>query len=116
MKKNCNQIKLGGPTQPLVLFPSDPFIQIDLMISGNEPVKAMTYLRDLALFFVVFNIPSPHEPSISEECHRYMIGSITSYTAKFGLLPALFLFDKENAIYLQSTKEVQTNVTKSLQV
>ncbi|VVA92210.1 unnamed protein product [Arabis nemorensis] len=42
--------------------------EIDLMISGNGPVSAVTYLSDLKLFRVVFAFPSSSEPSPSENC------------------------------------------------
>lgn len=48
-------------------------MQIDLMISGNEPVKAMTYICDLLLFSVVFSLPPIVKPAISEECDRFVI-------------------------------------------
>uniref|UniRef100_A0A7N0V1V7 Poly A polymerase head domain-containing protein n=1 Tax=Kalanchoe fedtschenkoi TaxID=63787 RepID=A0A7N0V1V7_KALFE len=35
--------------------------EVDLMVSGNEPVKAMTYICDLSLFFVVFSLPQNFE-------------------------------------------------------
>nr|CAN68616.1 hypothetical protein VITISV_023390 [Vitis vinifera] len=50
--------------------------EIDLMISGNEPVKAMTYICDLLLFSVVFSLPPIVKPAISEECDRLCIGYI----------------------------------------
>ncbi|KAK3036014.1 hypothetical protein RJ639_031187 [Escallonia herrerae] len=40
--------------------------EIDLMISGNQPVKAMTYISDLQLFSVVFTLPPNLEPLTSE--------------------------------------------------
>ncbi|MBA0624028.1 hypothetical protein Godav_009438 [Gossypium davidsonii] len=45
-------------------------MQIDLMISGNQPVKAIDYVCDLTLFWVVFGLPPKVEPAVSEECHR----------------------------------------------
>ncbi|CAA7027228.1 unnamed protein product [Microthlaspi erraticum] len=42
--------------------------EIDLMISGNGPVSAVTYLSDLKLFSVVFATPSSSEPAPSENC------------------------------------------------
>ncbi|KAG7592655.1 Poly A polymerase head domain [Arabidopsis thaliana x Arabidopsis arenosa] len=42
--------------------------EIDLMISGNGPVSAVTYLSELKLFTVVFSLPSSAEPSPSEYC------------------------------------------------
>ncbi|XWS23374.1 hypothetical protein CRYUN_Cryun28dG0008200 [Craigia yunnanensis] len=44
--------------------------EIDLMISGNQPVKAIDHICDLTLFWVVFNLPPKVEPAISEECYR----------------------------------------------
>jgi hypothetical protein len=48
-------------------------MQIDLMISGNQPVKAMTYICDLMLFWIVFSLPQKFEPSKSEGCDRYLL-------------------------------------------
>ncbi|KAJ0257624.1 Uncharacterized protein HA466_0084640 [Hirschfeldia incana] len=42
--------------------------EIDLMISGNGPVSAVTHLSDLKLFGVVFAVPSSSEPAPSENC------------------------------------------------
>ncbi|KAG2320977.1 hypothetical protein Bca52824_014190 [Brassica carinata] len=42
--------------------------EIDLMISGNGPVSAVTYLSHLKLFGVVFAFPSSSEPAPSEDC------------------------------------------------
>ncbi|WZZ07788.1 hypothetical protein YC2023_093709 [Brassica napus] len=42
--------------------------EIDLMISGNDPVQAVTYLSDLKLFELVFALPSSSEPAPSENC------------------------------------------------
>lgn len=56
---------------PFLIFISLCFIlQIDLMISGKQPVKAMTYIADLKLFWAVFSIPTDFEPSIPEEYDR----------------------------------------------
>lgn len=74
--------------------------EIDLMISGNEPVKAMTYLRDLALFFVVFNIPSPHEPSISEECHRYCVAYLGAAWSLIQLVGSSNFSDEQRRLSL----------------
>lgn len=43
------------------------------MISGNQPVKAMTYIRDLTLFWIVFSLPPEFEPPIEDECDRFSI-------------------------------------------
>ncbi|KAF3452429.1 hypothetical protein FNV43_RR02862 [Rhamnella rubrinervis] len=47
--------------------------EIDLMISGNQPVKAMANICDLTLFWVVFSLPPKFEPSVPEGCDRLCI-------------------------------------------
>lgn len=50
--------------------------EIDLMISGNEPVKAMAYVSELQLFWAVFSLPQQFEPPISDGCHRLCVSYI----------------------------------------
>ena len=45
-------------------------MQIDLMMSGNQPVKAMNYISDLTLFGIVFNLPPEIEPPVPEGWDR----------------------------------------------
>ncbi|CAN6878124.1 unnamed protein product [Brassica oleracea] len=47
-----------------------------MMISGNGPVSAVTYLSDFKLFEVVFAIPSSSEPAPTENCGRYISFSL----------------------------------------
>ncbi|PHT50149.1 putative CCA tRNA nucleotidyltransferase 2 [Capsicum baccatum] len=49
--------------------------EIDLMISGDQLVKAMTYIADLKSFWVVFSLPSDFEPSIPDGCDREKLSS-----------------------------------------
>ncbi|MFS7973897.1 putative CCA tRNA nucleotidyltransferase [Helianthus anomalus] len=50
--------------------------EVDLMVSGNQPAKAMACISELGLFWVVFTPPKDCEQLISEEhdkvCVRYM--------------------------------------------
>ncbi|KAI4352890.1 hypothetical protein L6164_007098 [Bauhinia variegata] len=48
--------------------------EIDLMISGNQPVKAMTCICDLTLFWIVFSLPPESEPAIADGCDRLCLG------------------------------------------
>ncbi|GMY31397.1 tRNA nucleotidyltransferase cca2-like isoform X2 [Fagus crenata] len=48
-------------------------VEIDLMISGNQPVNAMTYICDLTLAWIVFSLPPKFEPAKSEGCDRLCI-------------------------------------------
>ncbi|XP_055833657.1 tRNA nucleotidyltransferase cca2 [Solanum dulcamara] len=52
--------------------------EIDLMMSGDQPVKAMTYIADLKLFWAVFSIPSDFEPSIPDGCDRLCVACLGS--------------------------------------
>ncbi|BBG93643.1 Polynucleotide adenylyltransferase family protein [Prunus dulcis] len=47
--------------------------EIDLMISGNQPVQAMAYICDLKLFWVVFSLHPKYEPAVSEGCDRLCV-------------------------------------------
>ncbi|KAJ0457702.1 putative CCA tRNA nucleotidyltransferase [Helianthus annuus] len=48
--------------------------EIDLMVSGNQPVKAMTYVSELGLLRVVFTPPENCDPSISKEHDKACVG------------------------------------------
>ncbi|KAK4391217.1 tRNA nucleotidyltransferase cca2 [Sesamum angolense] len=52
--------------------------EIDLMISGNQPVRAMTYISDLQLFWAVFTLPLDTEPSIPEGSERLCVAYMDS--------------------------------------
>ncbi|XP_043712467.1 tRNA nucleotidyltransferase cca2 isoform X2 [Telopea speciosissima] len=47
--------------------------EIDLMISGNQPLKAMNYICDLQLFWVIFSLPDKYTPALLEGCDRLCI-------------------------------------------
>ncbi|PWA69291.1 hypothetical protein CTI12_AA299240 [Artemisia annua] len=44
--------------------------EVDLMVNGNQLVKAMAYISELGLFWVVFTPPTNCDPSLSEELDR----------------------------------------------
>lgn len=50
--------------------------EVDLMVSGNEPVKAMTYISELQLFCAVFTLPPELEPSIPDGCDRLCVAYV----------------------------------------
>ncbi|GFP81377.1 cca tRNA nucleotidyltransferase mitochondrial [Phtheirospermum japonicum] len=47
--------------------------EIDLMISGNQPVIAMTYVSELQLFWAVFSLPNAVDPPTPEGCERLCV-------------------------------------------
>ncbi|XP_022858167.1 putative CCA tRNA nucleotidyltransferase 2 isoform X2 [Olea europaea var. sylvestris] len=67
--------------------------EIDLMISGNHPVKAMTYISDLQLFWAVFSLPSGPEPSTSEGCERLCVACMDSTSRLLQLIELSSLTD-----------------------
>lgn len=44
--------------------------EIDLMLSGNQPVKAIRQLKDLQLFWTVFSLPQIVGNQLPEDCER----------------------------------------------
>ncbi|XP_047322535.1 tRNA nucleotidyltransferase cca2 [Impatiens glandulifera] len=52
--------------------------EIDLMVSGNQPVTAMSHISDLQLFSVVFTLPSLIEPSLLEDCSKVCVAYMTA--------------------------------------
>ncbi|XP_057793576.1 tRNA nucleotidyltransferase cca2 [Salvia miltiorrhiza] len=52
--------------------------EIDLMMSGNEPVKAMVYISELQLFWAVFSLPRKVEPQTPEGCERLCVAYMDS--------------------------------------
>ncbi|KAG5575698.1 hypothetical protein H5410_055832 [Solanum commersonii] len=66
--------------------------EIDLMMSGDQPVKAMTYIADLKLFSAVFSLPSDFEPSIPDGCDRNDPPIV--YVSYFGIVQDTSEIDK----------------------
>ncbi|GKV32273.1 hypothetical protein SLEP1_g40889 [Rubroshorea leprosula] len=50
--------------------------EIDLMISGNQPINAMANICDSTLFWIVFDLPPEFEPALPEEHHRLCIAYV----------------------------------------
>ncbi|GKB48219.1 putative CCA tRNA nucleotidyltransferase 2 isoform X1 [Tanacetum coccineum] len=74
--------------------------EIELMVSGNQPVKAIECISELGLFWVVFRLPPNLEHLVSEEqdktCVGYMDAAWMLMNAKGG-----FTFsDEQRRLYL----------------
>ncbi|KAF7046608.1 hypothetical protein CFC21_055628 [Triticum aestivum] len=52
--------------------------EIDLMMSGQHPAAAMSYIRDLRLFYTAFAFPKYCNPPIFENCDRSCVSHIES--------------------------------------
>jgi hypothetical protein len=50
-------------------------VQVDLMMSGKRPVQAMSYIRDLGLFYVVFAFPEKSNPPSFYKCDWWVLTS-----------------------------------------
>ncbi|KAK4413316.1 CCA tRNA nucleotidyltransferase, mitochondrial [Sesamum alatum] len=69
--------------------------EIDLMISGNQPVRAMTYISELQLFWAVFTLPPDMEPSIPEGCERLCVAYMGSTWRFLQLIGSSFTDDQQ---------------------
>ncbi|KAI6691226.1 hypothetical protein NL676_028054, partial [Syzygium grande] len=74
--------------------------EVDLMISGNEPIKAIAYINELQLFWVVFSIPHEHEPTLPEECDRLCLAYMDAAWSLLQLLGSLSLTDEQRRLSL----------------
>ncbi|EXC29900.1 CCA tRNA nucleotidyltransferase [Morus notabilis] len=100
--------------------------EIDLMVSGNQPFKAMSYIHDLKLFYVVFFGPPSErpkfEPAIPDRCDRLCIAyldatwsliqlvgysSFTDEQRRLSLYAAMFL-PFRNTTYISEDKRSKT--------
>ncbi|OVA05306.1 Poly A polymerase [Macleaya cordata] len=78
--------------------------EIDLMISGNQPVQAMTYICDLQLFWVVFCLPAKFEPAISEGCDRLVcVAFMDAASNLLQLIGCTTFNDEQRRLYLYAT-------------
>ncbi|KAJ0085549.1 hypothetical protein Patl1_07797 [Pistacia atlantica] len=59
--------------------------EIDLMVSGNQPVEAMTYICDLTLLWIVVNLPPKSEPAVSDGRDRHELLCIAYLDAAWNL-------------------------------
>ncbi|XP_057743293.1 tRNA nucleotidyltransferase cca2-like isoform X2 [Arachis stenosperma] len=74
--------------------------EIDLMISGNQPVKALTHICDLTLFWNVFSLPPKFEPAIPDGCERLCISYLDTAWNLIHLLKESTFKDKERRLSL----------------
>ncbi|KAL2893572.1 putative CCA tRNA nucleotidyltransferase 2 [Bienertia sinuspersici] len=74
--------------------------EVDLMIGGNQPVKAVTYICDLQLFWVVFSLPPNVEPSPAEACDRLCLAFMDTTWRLIQKLEALILNDEQRRLCL----------------
>ncbi|XBI05914.1 hypothetical protein VPH35_133992 [Triticum aestivum] len=80
--------------------------EIDLMMSGQHPADAMSYIRDLGLFFIAFAFPKYCNPPIFDNCDRCCVSHIES---AWNFVISLhsgdshpMLLDEEEKLYLYS--------------
>ncbi|KAL7118172.1 hypothetical protein ACP275_03G118900 [Erythranthe tilingii] len=74
--------------------------EIDLMVSGNEPVKAIAYISELQLFWAVFSVPSDIEPSTPEECDRLCVAYMDSASRLLQLVESSSFTDDQQRLCL----------------
>ncbi|XP_077241459.1 polynucleotide adenylyltransferase family protein isoform X2 [Tasmannia lanceolata] len=74
--------------------------EIDLMLSGNQPVKAVTYICDLQLFCVVFCLPHISEPAVTEGYDRLCVSYMDAAWNVLQLVGFSILTDEQRRLYL----------------
>ncbi|KAM3397010.1 tRNA nucleotidyltransferase cca2 isoform X2 [Capsicum galapagoense] len=74
--------------------------EIDLMISGDQPVKSMTYIADLKSFWAVFSLPSDFEPSIPDGCDRLCVACLDSVWKLLNLIGRSSFSDDQRRLCL----------------
>ncbi|KAL3324167.1 hypothetical protein AABB24_038379, partial [Solanum stoloniferum] len=74
--------------------------EIDLMMSGDQPVKAITYIADLKLFWAVFSLPSDFEPSIPDGCDRLCVSCLGSAWELLNLIGCSSFSDDQRRLCL----------------
>lgn len=76
--------------------------EIDLMISGSDPVKAMLYISELQLFWAVFSLPPGVEPSTPEGCERLCVAYMDSAWRLLQLIGSSSITDDQRRLCLYS--------------
>ncbi|XP_029152054.1 tRNA nucleotidyltransferase cca2 isoform X3 [Arachis hypogaea] len=80
--------------------------EVDLMISGNQAVKAMTHICDLTLFWNVFSLPPVFKPAISDGCERLCVAYLdTAWNLIHLLKESTFKVPVVNYIIVDSLKQ-----------
>ncbi|XP_037425027.1 CCA tRNA nucleotidyltransferase, mitochondrial-like [Triticum dicoccoides] len=80
--------------------------EIDLMMSGEHPADAMSYIRDLGLFYIAFAFPKNCSPPVFDNCDRCCVSHIESawnfaISVHSGVSHPMLL-DEEEKLYLYS--------------
>ncbi|KAI3799019.1 hypothetical protein L1987_34307 [Smallanthus sonchifolius] len=73
--------------------------EINLMVSGNQPVKAIDYISELGLFQVVFTPPPNFELKISEH-DKICVNYINAAWRLLGALGGCTFSDEQRRLYL----------------
>ncbi|KAK1275469.1 hypothetical protein QJS04_geneDACA001839 [Acorus gramineus] len=77
--------------------------EVNLMISGNRPIKAVTYICDLQLFWVVFSLPQNHDVALSERCDRLSVAYMDAAWKSLQLIGYSIFNDEQRRLYLYAS-------------
>ncbi|XP_024978152.1 putative CCA tRNA nucleotidyltransferase 2 isoform X1 [Cynara cardunculus var. scolymus] len=76
--------------------------EVDLMVSGNQPAKAMAYISELGLLWVVFTPPPSCEPPISKELDGVCVGYMDAAWRLMNEIGRI-LSDEQRRLYLYAS-------------
>ncbi|KAJ0973245.1 hypothetical protein J5N97_021204 [Dioscorea zingiberensis] len=74
--------------------------EIDLMVSDNNPVIAMTYICELNLFSAVFTLPKNPQPTLTDEIDRLCVLYLDGAWNILQMIGSSFLSDEQRRLYL----------------
>ncbi|XP_057860454.2 tRNA nucleotidyltransferase cca2 isoform X2 [Cryptomeria japonica] len=76
--------------------------EIDLMVSGNQPVKAIGQIEELQLFWTVFCLPQNLEAKLPQDCERACVKSLEALSEVLGKVGFSTLSDDHGRLCLYS--------------
>ncbi|EPS73121.1 hypothetical protein M569_01634, partial [Genlisea aurea] len=97
-------------------------IEIDKMISDNQPVKALAYISELQLFWSVFSLPPEMQPSMPKECERNCVDYMDSAWRLFQAMGPSFATDGQRHVFLYAAlllplyKDMKWKVVKNKKI
>ncbi|XP_078157626.1 polynucleotide adenylyltransferase family protein [Carex rostrata] len=77
--------------------------EVDLMMSDKQPPKAMAWICDLKLFFVVFACPESPRPHVDEHCDRLCISHIEAAWVLLQAIGTAPFTEDQRRLYLYSS-------------
>ncbi|KAM0906451.1 hypothetical protein ACQ4PT_016759 [Festuca glaucescens] len=79
--------------------------EVDRMMSGKDPVNAMCYIRDLGLFYIVFEFPQKRDPPVLDKHDWLCVSHIEAAWNLAQLIGSVFRGGSDSKSLLCDTKK-----------